>query len=64
MTTESELTIEAIKEKLAKVEIDMRELQSTGDASRKFEVLSEYKTYLEDELRLLKNEKAQNDRQR
>lgn len=57
MKTETDLTIEALQEKIAKVDIDMRELQATGDASRKFEVLSEYKAYLEDELRVLKNEK-------
>lgn len=57
MSTESELTIEALKEKIAKVIFDMAELQSTGDASRKFEVLSEYKAYLEDELRVLQNER-------
>lgn len=56
MSTESELTIESLKEKIAKVEIDMSELQSRGDASRKFEVLSEYKSYLEDELKMLKRE--------
>lgn len=50
------LTIEAIKEKIAKVEADLAELRSTGDSSRKFEVLSEYKSYLEDELRVLRNE--------
>jgi len=50
------LTIEAIKEKIAKVEEDLAELRSTGDSSRKFEVLSEYKSYLEDELRVLRNE--------
>ena len=52
MRTETDLTIEALQEKISKVEIDMRELQATGDASRKFEVLSEYKAYLEDELRV------------
>jgi hypothetical protein len=59
MTSESELTIQALKEKLIKVEEDMRELQSQGDASRKFEVLSEYKNYLEDEIRVLKNEQRE-----
>lgn len=54
--TENALTIEALREKIAKVEEDMQELQRTGDASRKFEVLSEYKAYLEDEIRMLKNE--------
>jgi hypothetical protein len=59
MSIESDLTIQALKEKIAKVEIDMVELQSKGDASRKFEVLSEYKAYLEDELRMLKREQRQ-----
>ena len=57
MKSETDLTIEALREKIAKVDVDMQELQATGDASRKFEVLSEYKAYLEDELRVLKNEK-------
>ena len=56
MSTESQLTIEALKAKIAQVDIDMAELQRTGDASRKFEVLSEYKSYLQDELRVLKLE--------
>jgi hypothetical protein len=50
------LTVQALREKIAKVEVDMQELRSTGDASRKFEVLSEYKAYLEDELRVLQDE--------
>lgn len=54
--TDSALTIEALKEKIAKVIVDMEELRRTGDASRKLEVLSEYKEYLEDELRMLKLE--------
>ena len=60
MSTESQLTIEALKEKIARVDIDMAELQRTGDASRKFEVLSEYKSYLQDELRVLKLEQKAN----
>ena len=57
MSVESDLTIQALKEKIAKVKVDMTELQSTGDASRKFEVLAEYQSYLEDELRMLQNER-------
>jgi hypothetical protein len=57
MTSETDLTITSLEEKIKKVETDMTELQATGDASRKFEVLSEYKAYLEDELRVLKNER-------
>jgi len=60
MSTESQLTIEALKEKIARVDIDMAELQRTGDASRKFEVLSEYKSYLQDELRMLQHEQRTN----
>lgn len=54
--TEGGLTIEALKEKIAKVVVDIEELRRTGDASRRLEVLSEYKEYLEDELNFLKNE--------
>lgn len=54
--TEGELTAEALKEKIARVIVDLEELRRTGDASRKLEVLTEYKNYLEDELRMLKNE--------
>jgi len=59
MNAEDKLTIEALKEKIAKVDIDMEELQRTGDASRKFEVLSEYKAYLKDELKMLQHEQRQ-----
>ena len=59
MSVEDKLTIEALKEKIAKVDIDMEELQRTGDASRKFEVLSEYKAYLKDELKMLQREQRQ-----
>jgi hypothetical protein len=59
MNAEDKLTIEALKEKIAKVDIDMEELQRTGDASRKFEVLSEYKAYLKDELKMLQREQRQ-----
>jgi hypothetical protein len=59
MSAEDKLTIEALKEKIAKVDIDMAELQRTGDASRKFEVLSEYKAYLKDELKMLEREQRE-----
>ena len=59
MNAEDKLTIEALKEKIAKVDIDMEELQRTGDTSRKFEVLSEYKAYLKDELKMLQREQRQ-----
>lgn len=59
MKPEIEENMQALKEKIAKVILDMAELQRTGDASRKFEVLSEYKEYLEDELAMLKRESRQ-----
>lgn len=52
-----DLTIKDLQEKIDKVIKDIEGLRSTGDSSRKLEVLSEYKSYLEDELRFLKNEK-------
>ena len=59
MSAEDKLTIEALKEKIAKVDIDMAELQQTAGASRKFEVLSEYKAYLKDELKMLEREQRE-----
>ena len=53
----NDLSITDLEEKVAKVTKDIELLRSTGDASRKLEILNEYKTYLEDELRFLKNEK-------
>ena len=52
----SDLTIQELADKIKKVEKDLEELRLTGNASRKLEVLSEYKEYLEDELKFLKNE--------
>jgi polyhydroxyalkanoate synthesis regulator phasin len=51
----TELTPEAIEEKIKKVEDDLKLLRTTGDASRKTEVLNEYIEYLKDELRDLKS---------
>lgn len=53
----NDLTIEELEEKILKVAKDLDSLRSTGDASRKLEILNEYKKYLEDELIFLKNEK-------
>lgn len=54
------LTIDALKEKIARVQQDIEELRQTGDASRKTEVLLEYKKYLEEELEYVKNEQKKN----
>ena len=53
----SDLTIKDLEEKIAMVQKDLDGLMATGGAGRKLEVLSEYKAYLEDEIKFLKNEK-------
>ncbi len=53
----SELTTQELEDKIKMVQKDIDGLMSTGGAGRKLEVLSEYKQYLEDELRILKLEK-------
>ena len=52
----SDLTISELKEKLKIVEIDLQSLRDTGTSSRKLEVLSEYRAYIEDEIKFLENE--------
>jgi hypothetical protein len=52
----NDLTIAELKEKIERVKQDLEKLRLTGDASRKLEILSEYKTYLEDELKVLQKE--------
>jgi hypothetical protein len=44
-------TVEFIQEKIEQVSKDLRELQSSGGNVRKVEALTEYKKYLEDELK-------------
>jgi len=50
----STLTIEDLKERIAKVNEDL-----VNESGRKYEVLMEYKSYLEDELEMLKREQRQ-----
>ena len=50
-----DLTIEELKEKIIQVEKDIQHLIHTGETGRKFEVLSQYKSYLEEELQFIKN---------
>jgi hypothetical protein len=52
----NDLTIPELKEKIERVKQDLERLRLTGDASRKLEILSEYKSYLEDELKVLQKE--------
>lgn len=56
----TDLSIETIKEKIKKVDEDIDALRRQGDASRRLEVLNEYKAYLEDELKFLKKEQRGN----
>ena len=52
----SELTIEEMKQKIERVKEDIESLRASGDASRRIEILTEYKSYLEDELEMIKRE--------
>jgi len=52
----NDLTISELSEKIDRVKKDIEMLRSTGESSRKLEVLNEYKSYLEDELEFLKRE--------
>ncbi len=52
----TDLTIESLKAKIKKVDEHIDSLRRQGDASRRLEVLNEYKAYLEDELKFYKRE--------
>lgn len=52
------LSIEELEEKIKRVNEDLSLLASTGDASRKMEVLNEYKEYLTDELKSARQQKT------
>jgi hypothetical protein len=54
--SEDQLTIKDMEEKIVRVKEDLLTLQSDGTSSRKFEVLSEYLEYLQDELSFMKRE--------
>lgn len=58
----NELSIADLTEKVNRVTLDLEALRTSGEAGRKLEILSEYKSYLEDELRMLKNEQRSNSR--
>lgn len=50
----SSLTIEELKERIENIKKDL-----VDQSGRKYEVLMEYKSYLEDELEMLKREQRQ-----
>jgi len=54
--SEDQLSIEEMSGKIEQVKKDLLTLQSDGTANRKFEVLSEYLEYLQDELSFMKRE--------
>lgn len=51
----SSLTVDEIQEKIDQVVKDLENLNQAGETGRKFEVLNEYKKYLEDELHNVKH---------
>ena len=52
----SDLTIEEMKQKIERVKTDIERIRTSGKAGRELEILIEYKSYLEDELEMLKRE--------
>jgi hypothetical protein len=58
--SEDQLSIEEMADKIEQVKKDLLTLQSDGTSSRKFEVLSEYLEYLQDELAFMKRELRDN----
>jgi hypothetical protein len=52
----SDLTIQELKDKIAMVDKDLLSLRSDPGNERKLSVLSEYRDYLTDELKMLENE--------
>lgn len=52
----NDLSITELEAKIKQVTTDLELLRSTGESSRKLEILSEYKQFLEDDLKDLKNE--------
>jgi hypothetical protein len=54
----NELSVPELEAKIAMVEADIRQLRLDGGNDRKATILSEYKEYLLDELKMLKNEKT------
>jgi hypothetical protein len=50
-----QLNIASLQSRLEIVETDIKKLQADGGSPRKVEALTEYKKYLEDELRLLEH---------
>lgn len=56
----SDLSISDLQAKIAQVDKDLDALSRQGATGRKLEVLSEYRDYLKDELKMLKVEENLN----
>lgn len=58
----TDVTIQDLQERVKRVEDDMQKLRVEGgeNAGRKLEVLADYKSYLQDEIREIKNEQKAN----
>jgi hypothetical protein len=52
----SELTVDDLKAKLKVIDQDLEKLRATGDSGRKLGVLTEYREYIQDEIKFLENE--------
>ena len=52
----NELSITDLEAKIRQVTNDLELLRASGEGSRKLEVLAQYKEFLEDDLKALKNE--------
>ena len=50
------LTIQELKEKIAMIDKDLAKLRSEPSNDRKLAVLSEYRDYITDEIKILENE--------
>lgn len=62
MTDNDELSVSDLKLKIERVKQDITELQTQSDATRRFEVLTEYLGYLEDELKMKEHEERTQNR--
>jgi hypothetical protein len=52
----NDLSITDLEAKIKQVVTDLEILRSSGESSRKLEILAQYKEFLEDDLKALKNE--------
>lgn len=56
----SELTVKDLKAKLLIIEKDLESLRREGGSIRKVEVLTEYKSYIQDEIKMREDEERSN----